>query len=354
MSSKPAAPSEATHGRRVDPLGARRPQRGGAHSGNYAARPSRAHAYGSAVGSADELLAEASGAPDVGLGFHLARRSHAVRRCPLGLPGHRRRGRGRRHLGPRHGHGRRRVPVRRDVASARERSRPRGGNPTSGSRQLGSRTEPSPSSTTRGPSTTSIRSSARHAAASRSATARSISCSTDTRRTPRRRCAACSDRGGRFLTQQADSAGADARAPARPRAVRKDALRSQDRHDAARGRGLDRAGRRTARVETLRFADIGAFAWYLRMIPWTVPGFTIDGHRAALERLHDAGEPIVLRGLRFWIDRGKRHGLNTARRWDPRRHRPARRREVDDGSRAGRPTRPGGAAARRLVLRVES
>ena len=55
-------------------------------------------------------------------------------------------------------------------------------------------------------------------------------------------------------------------------------------------------------LETLRFADIGAFAWYLRMIPWTVPGFTIDGHRAALERLHDAGEPIVLRGLRFWID----------------------------------------------------
>ena len=68
MSSKPAAPSEATHGRRVDPLGARRPQRGGAHSGNYAA-VHRAHAYGSAVGSADELLAEAAAHPTSGWDF---------------------------------------------------------------------------------------------------------------------------------------------------------------------------------------------------------------------------------------------------------------------------------------------
>ena len=88
VSSKPAAPSEATHGRRVDPLGARRPQRGGAHSGNYARGPSRARIR-FRRGQRRRAPRRGGGAPDVGLGFHLARRSHAVRRCPLGLPGHR-------------------------------------------------------------------------------------------------------------------------------------------------------------------------------------------------------------------------------------------------------------------------
>jgi hypothetical protein len=42
-----------------------------------------------------------------------------------------------------------------------------------------------------------------------------------------------------------------------------------------------RAGR-----ETVTFADVGALAWYLRMIPWTVPGFSIDGDRERLRELH--------------------------------------------------------------------
>lgn len=34
------------------------------------------------------------------------------------------------------------------------------------------------------------------------------------------------------------------------------------------------------------FADVGAFAWYLRAVPWAVPDFTIDAYRPALGRLH--------------------------------------------------------------------
>ena len=30
------------------------------------------------------------------------------------------------------------------------------------------------------------------------------------------------------------------------------------------------------------FADIGALAWYLRSVPWAVPGFTVSTYRQAL------------------------------------------------------------------------
>lgn len=38
--------------------------------------------------------------------------------------------------------------------------------------------------------------------------------------------------------------------------------------------------------QTLQFADIGALAWYLRMVPWTVPGFSISKDRSRLTELH--------------------------------------------------------------------
>src|SRR5207245_464573 len=38
--------------------------------------------------------------------------------------------------------------------------------------------------------------------------------------------------------------------------------------------------------ETVTFADVGAFAWYLRMIPWTVPGFSIADKRERLREIH--------------------------------------------------------------------
>ena len=38
--------------------------------------------------------------------------------------------------------------------------------------------------------------------------------------------------------------------------------------------------------ETVTFRDVGALAWYLRMIPWTVPGFSIEAQRERLGELH--------------------------------------------------------------------
>ena len=50
---------------------------------------------------------------------------------------------------------------------------------------------------------------------------------------------------------------------------------------------------------TTIFADIGALAWYLRSIPWAVPGFSISAYRHALIRLH--GDPIRVAAERFWV-----------------------------------------------------
>ena len=55
------------------------------------------------------------------------------------------------------------------------------------------------------------------------------------------------------------------------------------------------------------FADIGAVVFYLRLIPWFVPGFDPtdeDGDRAVLRDLHrriETDGPLVLRGHRYWF-----------------------------------------------------
>jgi hypothetical protein len=52
-------------------------------------------------------------------------------------------------------------------------------------------------------------------------------------------------------------------------------------------------------VEELRFADVGALAWYLKAIPWCIPGFSIERYREPLLRLD--GKDIVVRAARFWL-----------------------------------------------------
>jgi SAM-dependent methyltransferase len=49
--------------------------------------------------------------------------------------------------------------------------------------------------------------------------------------------------------------------------------------------------------QLMRFADVGAFAWYLKNLPFIIPGFRIDQARARLERLHDetGGAGIIVR-----------------------------------------------------------
>jgi SAM-dependent methyltransferase len=47
------------------------------------------------------------------------------------------------------------------------------------------------------------------------------------------------------------------------------------------------------------FADIGALAWYLSVVPWAVPGFSITDCHDALLKLH--GRPVSISSSRFWL-----------------------------------------------------
>lgn len=52
------------------------------------------------------------------------------------------------------------------------------------------------------------------------------------------------------------------------------------------------------------YHDVGALAWYLIAVPWTVPGFTVGGYRARLHELQadiDRGQPPVIETPMFWL-----------------------------------------------------
>ena len=54
----------------------------------------------------------------------------------------------------------------------------------------------------------------------------------------------------------------------------------------------------------LRFHDIGAVVYQLRMVPWQVPDFTVAGYDSALRRLHariESDGPLAVRTHRFLI-----------------------------------------------------
>jgi hypothetical protein len=106
-------------------------------------------------------------------------------------------------------------------------------------------------------------------------------------------------RDGSFLTQQAGSGGADAGsllgAP-QPHESFDHAFAIEQLREAE-FEILDG----DSAVEEITFADIGAFAWYLRVIPWMVPGFTIGGYRPQLLELHERGTPLVIHATRFWL-----------------------------------------------------
>lgn len=57
-------------------------------------------------------------------------------------------------------------------------------------------------------------------------------------------------------------------------------------------------------VEQTTFHDIGAFAWYLRLVPWAVPGFTIGGRHDRLVALHERmvnGHTLTFPQPMFWL-----------------------------------------------------
>ncbi len=64
------------------------------------------------------------------------------------------------------------------------------------------------------------------------------------------------------------------------------------------------------REQALRvtFSDVGAVVYFLRKVLWTVPGFTVDGYREQLARMHErikSGGPFVCHSRRFLIEAHK-------------------------------------------------
>jgi hypothetical protein len=105
-------------------------------------------------------------------------------------------------------------------------------------------------------------------------------------------------RGGMFLTQQTQSGSQQFHEllesePPNIQELELDVVVVQLR-DA--GLSIDEAEIGTA---TTVFADIGSLAWYLRSVPWAVPGFTVSTYRQALLRLHDG--QIRVPHQRFWL-----------------------------------------------------
>ena len=57
--------------------------------------------------------------------------------------------------------------------------------------------------------------------------------------------------------------------------------------------------------ELVSFRDVGAFAWYLKAIPWTVPGFSIRSFHDELKALHSQFSTKGMLGIRlpgFWFE----------------------------------------------------
>jgi len=64
------------------------------------------------------------------------------------------------------------------------------------------------------------------------------------------------------------------------------------------------------RQETLRtvFYDVGAVVYFLRKVPWTVPGFSVDAYRSQLAALHEQigrEGPFIAHSRRFLIETKK-------------------------------------------------
>ncbi len=53
-------------------------------------------------------------------------------------------------------------------------------------------------------------------------------------------------------------------------------------------------------AERTTFADVGALVWYLRQVPWAVPGFDVDRNRARLRAAHER-MPATVFLPSFWL-----------------------------------------------------
>lgn len=119
--------------------------------------------------------------------------------------------------------------------------------------------------------------------------------------------ARCLRPGGRFLTQQVGGGNlADLAALFRgPAPGLENSLSSVSADLTANGLRLVRGEAWTGRQA---FLDVGALVYFLKAIPWIVPGFSLDTHAAALEALQDrtdASAPLSFTIERFLIEAEK-------------------------------------------------
>ncbi|MDA8034999.1 MAG: SAM-dependent methyltransferase [Actinomycetota bacterium] len=78
------------------------------------------------------------------------------------------------------------------------------------------------------------------------------------------------------------------------------------RHEvaAATAAGLDVLDLQEARCR-VELDDVGAVVHFLRKVPWTVPGFTVDAYRDRLRRLHEQisrDGPFVSTSVRYLLE----------------------------------------------------
>jgi SAM-dependent methyltransferase len=76
---------------------------------------------------------------------------------------------------------------------------------------------------------------------------------------------------------------------------------------AAEDAGLEVTDLRLERLRTV-FHDVGAVVYFLRLVVWIVPGFTVAAYRARLRELHEQIErdgPFVAHATRFLIEAHK-------------------------------------------------
>jgi hypothetical protein len=114
--------------------------------------------------------------------------------------------------------------------------------------------------------------------------------------------------GGTFLTQQVGGDYGDAYEALglrRHTAARvwNAALATQQIGDAGLRVVASREG-----TSITELSDVGAFAWYLRAVPWAIPNFAMESSRAALERLDGQlrhSGPLALRLPAFFVEATK-------------------------------------------------
>jgi hypothetical protein len=65
---------------------------------------------------------------------------------------------------------------------------------------------------------------------------------------------------------------------------------------------------RGAADERCTFLDVGALAWYLKVIPWAIPEFSIAGYRSRLAELHaqiESAGALTVNVPHFWLEARK-------------------------------------------------